>query len=64
VKTNYGNTAPIANLKISANLKRVCKSLGFENLTPVQEEAIPVIMNSQNSAVFGETGSGKTLCYA
>ncbi|WP_019532906.1 DEAD/DEAH box helicase [Paenibacillus ginsengihumi] len=40
------------------------KELGMETPTPVQAEAIPVILEGKDTVVQSQTGSGKTLAYA
>lgn len=37
--------------------------LGFETPTPVQQQAIPAILNQRDCLVSAETGSGKTAAY-
>lgn len=36
---------------------------GFKNLTKIQKNAIPVILENRNTLIKSETGSGKTLTY-
>lgn len=38
-------------------------SLGFENTTPVQEQAIPVILQGRDLIATAQTGTGKTAAY-
>ncbi|WP_377888048.1 DEAD/DEAH box helicase [Alkalihalobacillus sp. R86527] len=39
------------------------KEAGFDNLSPVQEQAIPRILNGEDLLVEAPTGTGKTLAY-
>ncbi len=40
------------------------RELGYENATPVQEKAIPVILEGKDLIALAETGSGKTAACA
>ncbi|GAB1224606.1 hypothetical protein ENUP19_0211G0001, partial [Entamoeba nuttalli] len=41
----------------------VIKALKYEKPSPVQRQAIPVIMSGYDAIVCAKTGSGKTLAY-
>jgi ATP-dependent RNA helicase RhlE len=38
-------------------------SMGFKNATPIQEQAIPVILEKQDLIACAQTGTGKTAAY-
>ena len=51
-------------LGISANVVKAITELGFENPTPIQEQAIPVILNQRKDLVaLAQTGTGKTAAF-
>ena len=51
-------------LGLSENLIKTLKKNGFEEATPIQKEAIPVILNTTNGIVAqAPTGTGKTLAF-
>ena len=39
------------------------ESMGFKNLTPIQEQAMPLIMKGQDIIACAQTGTGKTAAY-
>ncbi|MGE5453016.1 MAG: DEAD/DEAH box helicase [Acidobacteriota bacterium] len=55
---------PFASLGLSSSLARVAFDQGFENPTPIQAQAIPVIMDGQDVLGLAQTGSGKTAAFA
>ncbi len=51
-------------LGLSENLTKTLKAKGFEEVTPIQKEAIPLILNTKNGIVAqAPTGTGKTLAF-
>lgn len=52
-----------ANLGLSKEALRAVKALGFENPTPIQEEAIPNILEGSDIIAAASTGTGKTAAF-
>jgi ATP-dependent RNA helicase DeaD len=49
---------------LAPELLRAVSELGFSNPTPVQQKAIPVILNTKNDlVVLAQTGTGKTAAF-
>jgi ATP-dependent RNA helicase DeaD len=49
---------------LAPELLRAVSELGFNNPTPVQQKAIPVILNTKNDlVVLAQTGTGKTAAF-
>lgn len=52
------------NLGLSAELVRVVDEAGFEEPTPVQREAIPLLLEGRDVIAQAQTGTGKTAAFA
>ena len=51
-------------LGISENVVKAVTELGFENPTPIQEKAIPLLLKNTNDLVaLAQTGTGKTAAF-
>ncbi len=57
-------TKLFAELGISADLLKAIDKLGFEQASPIQAEAIPILMTGRDVVGQSQTGSGKTLAFA
>ncbi|MEI6268544.1 MAG: DEAD/DEAH box helicase [Methylococcaceae bacterium] len=58
------DTSPsFSSLSLAAPLLRAVKKLGFEQPTPVQQQAIPLALVHKDLLVSAETGSGKTAAF-
>lgn len=51
------------DLKLPKPLHTALEELGFNALTPIQEEAYPVILSGKDMVGIAQTGTGKTLAY-
>lgn len=47
-------------LKLNEQLLEAISYMGFENATPIQEQAIPLIINNKDLIACAQTGTGKT----
>ena len=50
------------NKILDPKISKKFKSIGFEELTEIQKEAIPEILEEKNCLIIAPTGSGKTEC--
>jgi len=53
-----------AELNLSPELLKAIDNLGFEQASPIQAEAIPVLMSGRDVVGQSQTGSGKTAAFA
>lgn len=51
------------DFKFESELMEGLSSMGFSNPTPIQEQAIPVILKNQDIIACAQTGTGKTAAY-
>ncbi|OHX68422.1 DEAD/DEAH box helicase [Flammeovirga pacifica] len=49
--------------KLNKQLYQVCEELGYENPTPIQEKAIPLVLAGHDLFGIAQTGTGKTAAY-
>ncbi len=54
---------PFSELNLNKPLVRALEDLGFENATPIQARAFPVIMSGSDAVGIAQTGTGKTFAY-
>lgn len=51
-------------LNIQPEIMRAIDEMGFETMTPIQEEAIPIAMTGRDLIAQAQTGTGKTAAFA
>lgn len=49
--------------QLPKSLQKAVDDLGFQNPTPIQEKAFPVIMSGRDMMGIAQTGTGKTFAY-
>jgi len=52
-----------SGFELDARLQQAIQKVGFEEPTPVQQQAIPVALTGRDLLVSAETGSGKTAAF-
>jgi len=53
-----------ASVSLSPKLLSVVKELGYEKLTPIQEQSIPLLLEGRDLIGQSQTGSGKTAAFS
>ena len=56
-------TKTFSKLKIDNRLKDNLKDLAFDKMTPIQEVALPIILDNKDVIAQAKTGSGKTVAF-
>ena len=51
------------DLGLNDALVRKCESLNFTEPTPIQKQAIPILLNGADLIGCAETGTGKTAAF-
>jgi superfamily II DNA/RNA helicase len=52
-----------SSLQLSAPILKAVTDLGYSQATPIQEQAIPVILSGKNLIAAAQTGTGKTASF-
>jgi ATP-dependent RNA helicase RhlE len=52
-----------SELALDSRLQQAIKNLGYEDCTPVQEQAMPHILEGRDVAGLAQTGTGKTAAF-
>ena len=57
-------TSSFSNLSLAPALARAVAEMGYETMTPIQEQAIPVVLTGQDVMGAAQTGTGKTAAFS
>ena len=57
-------TQPYSTLALAEPLKRAVAEMGYENMTPIQAQAIPVVLTGKDVMGAAQTGTGKTAAFS
>ena len=57
-------TASFSKLALAEPLARAVAEMGYESMTPIQAQAIPVVLTGKDVMGAAQTGTGKTAAFA
>ncbi len=57
-------TSSFSNLSLAEPLARAVAEMGYESMTPIQQQAIPVVLQGRDVMGAAQTGTGKTAAFA
>jgi len=57
-------TTPYSQLPLAPSLSKAVAEMGYENMTPIQEQAIPVVLTGKDVMGAAQTGTGKTAAFS
>src|SRR6187397_2099782 len=57
-------TASFSNLSLAEPLARAVAEMGYESMTPIQAQAIPVVLQGRDVMGAAQTGTGKTAAFS
>ncbi len=58
------STTAFTNLELKTDLLNNLSSLGYEQMTPIQAQSLPIMLQGKDVIAQAETGSGKTAAFA
>lgn len=56
--------ATFTSLPLAEHLLQSLDSLGYSQMTPIQQQALPVLLEGKDILAKARTGSGKTVAFA
>ena len=57
-------TASFSQLQLHPHLAQAVAEMGYESMTPIQEQAIPVVLQGRDVMGAAQTGTGKTAAFS
>lgn len=57
-------TTSFSQLQLAPTLARAVAEMGYENMTPIQAQAIPVVLTGKDVMGAAQTGTGKTAAFS
>jgi len=57
-------TIPYSQLSLATSLAKAVAEMGYENMTPIQAQAIPVVLTGKDVMGAAQTGTGKTAAFS
>src|SRR5512133_1963298 len=57
-------TSSFSKLSLAEPLARAVAEMGYESMTPIQEQAIPVVLQGRDVMGAAQTGTGKTAGFS
>ena len=57
-------TTPYSQLSLAPSLAKAVAEMGYENMTPIQAQAIPVVLTGKDVMGAAQTGTGKTAAFS
>src|SRR5258705_1532781 len=63
VRRNQKEFMKFSQLGLAPAQVRACESLGYNEPTPIQQQAIPVVLSGKDLIGCAETGTGKTAAF-
>ncbi|WP_313604138.1 DEAD/DEAH box helicase [Comamonas jiangduensis] len=57
-------TSPFSSLLLAEPLARAVAEMGYESMTPIQAQAIPVVLTGKDVMGAAQTGTGKTAAFS
>jgi ATP-dependent RNA helicase RhlE len=57
-------TQSFSELQLSPSLSRAIAEMGYESMTPIQAQAIPVVLQGRDVMGAAQTGTGKTAAFS